>query len=164
METFEEFYKKCYFFKVHYFSNSGKTDYGVQTFVKDYDYVKIGFHDELLFHKRGDELSADEFNEFKEIIENYYDFYCKEFNIKQEEEEEIKSYIENNKQFLIEKIPFHYTDHYDVIYLNCEDEKILSNSGKKEIKSVEQLNKIDDDYLYCLIIMAVKNLESIENF
>jgi hypothetical protein len=169
MKSFEDFYKEKYIFKIHTFSNSGATDYGVSIILSDYNELPNNVFrpykfDKLLFSKKVADLSEIEFLEFSEFLKSEYKSFCTEIEKRINEETDFNNFISENENKLIDIIPFSFTDHYDVYYLNCIDEKIIKQSGKKAIKNIADYQKLDKSEKYYLIQMVVNQMNSIETW
>lgn len=169
MKSFEEFYKEKYIFKIHTFSNSGSTDYGVSVILSVFNELSNNVFrpykfDKLLFSKKGSDLSKIEFLEFNEFLKSEYQSYCNAFEKAKKEENEFNNFISENENKLIDIIPFSFTNHYDVYHLNCNDNEILKQSGKTEIKNITDYQKLDKSEKNYLIKMVVNQINSIETW
>jgi len=169
MKLFEEFYEEKFIFKINTFSNSGATDYGISIILSDNNELSNNVfrpykYDKLLFSKKCSDLNEIEFSEFEEHLKNEYKTYCIDFEQKNKEEKEFDNFISDNRSKLIDIIPFSFTDHYDVYHLNCTDIDILKQSGKNEINTISDYEKLSKHNKWHLIYMIVNQIDSIETW
>lgn len=66
-----------------------------------------------------------------------------------------EEFIEKHKEAVLKIIPFSFTNHYGVFYLNCTDKEILKMSGSKIINNIDEFNNLYQDDKVYLIIMIV---------
>ena len=165
METFEEFISRAQIMKVHFFSNSGATDYGVSTYLAGG--IKLGKHDKILFNKHFFEMTKEEREEYHDFLLGEYKSYL-ECKYKQEERaKKEKEFIEKHKDAVLKIIPFSFTDHYDVYHLNCTDTEILEMSGSKMINTIEEFDELyqfERLYLTIMILNGATTIETWEDY
>ena len=165
METFEEFISRAQIMRVHFFSNSGATDYGVSTYLAGG--IKLGKHDKILFNKHFFEMTKEEREEYNDFLLGEYKSYL-ECEYKQEERaKKEKEFIEKHKDAVLKIIPFSFTDHYDVYHLNCTDTEILEMSGSKMINTIEEFDELyqfERLYLTIMILNGATTIETWEDY
>ena len=162
MKTFEEFISRAQIMKVHFFSNSGATDYGVSTYLAGG--IKLGKHDKILFNKHFLEMTKEEREEYHDFLLGEYKSYL-ECEYKQEERaKKEKEFIEKHKDAVLKIIPFSFTDHYETYYLNCTDPEILKMSGSKQINTIEEFDDLFPFERFYLTIMIENGDNTMETW
>lgn len=163
MKTFEEFIYNKEIIKIHRFSNSGVSDYGIELFLGGYS-PKMRKMDKILFRKYVTDLTPSEKEEYNEFILQEYQKECNYVRKQYERDQKEKEFIEKHKDAILKIIPFSFTDHYDVYHLNCTDTEILEMSGDNQIKTIEEFDDLSQhDKLY-LIIMIENGATTIETW
>ena len=162
MKSFEDFYKEKYFFKLHTYSNSGYTDYGISYSMENSDknpYYVRGY-DEILFVIKGSDLTYEQFRELKPFLNRQYKIYCRDIKEKEYYETHRINFFKQHEKKLIKMIPFWWQDHYDTFYIN----ENIEGSRKRFINNITDYNNIDEDAKYWLLYMVVNKLPSIETW
>ncbi len=140
---FQTFVNELAVAKIHYFSNSGKTDYGTGYVVKNKRYIssELGKGDKILWCKNFTELSKEEYLEFSDMISSVYKKYAKEYiNIIESE-----IFLSENISKPIEALPFTVTDYYDTLYFNIDEikpDKYISQEELDKVKQQEGAEKV----------------------
>ena len=162
MKTFEEFISTVEIMKVHQYSNSGATDYGVATYLAGE--IKLGKSDKILFYKHFQDLTKEEREEYNDFLLQKYQSYCDWKKEQEERDQKKKEFIEKHKDAVLKIIPFSFTDHYEVFHLNCTDPEILKMSGSKQINTIEEFDDLYQDDKMHLIIMILNGATTIETW
>src|SRR5690606_16239039 len=129
--TYEDYFSNRYIVTVKRYSNSGKTYYGVVTYIDDDDRNLVELYqpfvcegDKLVSYKKVSELSEEELLEHKKLLDDEYNIHLEwvEYVNKKEEEEEserenMRNLIKENRHLVEASLPFILEDDYDTYRL-----------------------------------------------
>jgi hypothetical protein len=155
----DKMFKNAIFYKIHEFSNSGKTDQGINIYI-NYNPLKTPKFDKVVFKKKYSELSDNEFNDFKEIIK--FRFLKMIYQKRKLNKESI--FLNKSLPKLKESIPFNFTDNYGTYYINCNDREVLKSSGKTEINKLSDFYDLNYSERYTLSYMIENNINQLNIF
>ena len=166
MKTYYEFIEDKEVQKIHFFSNTGKTDRGVGFILSNYD-TSLRRYDKILWSKSANELTTEERKEHEVFLaECYFRYLDKEVEAAKQYKEwkinEIKKGEKNNeflvkyRHFVESFLPFSVYNDYDILRLNHVKGDTINN--------ISEFDNLDDYIRICLTFAIVHDMKEIASW